>query len=573
MADPWSLAILSPPYDALSFSIGAISSTGQRVAILYFLCFFGYLLYRNCRVRSKQSSMARSPLIIINVFIFVLWSAVFAQSPLSAANVQVSADRTSTSPRPIFTVPSSADQGEHLLPNIYDTEAVSAQDVCPGYKASNVIRTAHGMTADLTLAGKACNVYGTDVENLRLTVEYQSSDRLHVEITPTYIGPSNSSWFILPEGLVPKPTIDIGGAVDSDLEFVYSNEPTFSFAVLRQSTGDVLFTSNGTKLVFENQFIEFASSLPENYNLYGLGEVIHGLRMGNNFTRTFYAADVGDPPDTNLYGSHPFYLDTRYFQINQATGEQTYVANATDRTAEYISYSHGVFLRNAHGQEVLMTPSNLTWRLLGGNIDLYFYAGPTQKEVTKAYQLSTIGLPVMQQYFTFGYHQCRWGYKNWTQLQGVVDDFARFGLPLDNIWTDIDYMNQYRDFENDMNTFSYAEGEEFLAKLHANGQHYIPIIDSAVYIPNPTNESDAYPTFTRGNKTDSFMRNPDGSLYIGTVWPGYTVFPDWVGAALSGGGAFKWWTDEVTMYHQNISFDGIWIDMNGKFPDYVFEVY
>lgn len=58
--------------------------------------------------------------------------------------------------------------------------------------------------------------------------------------------------------------------------------------------------------------------------------------------------------------------------------------------------------------------------------------------------------------------------------------------------TDIDYMNQYRDFDNDLRTFPYEEGEDFLRKLHASGRHYIPIIDSAIYVPNPNNESDAY---------------------------------------------------------------------------------
>lgn len=24
------------------------------------------------------------------------------------------------------------------------------------------------------------------------------------------------------------------------------------------------------------------------------------------------------------------------------------------------------------------------------------------------------------------------------------------------------------------------------------------------------------------------MLNPDGSQYIGSVWPGFTVFPDWM---------------------------------------------
>lgn len=83
----------------------------------------------------------------------------------------------------------------------------------------------------------------------------------------------------------------------SDLIFHWSNEPTFSFTFARKSSGDVIFSTKGTVLVYENQFIEFVSSLPENYNLYGLGERIHGLRLGNNFTATIYAADIGDPID------------------------------------------------------------------------------------------------------------------------------------------------------------------------------------------------------------------------------------------------------------------------------------
>lgn len=45
---------------------------------------------------------------------------------------------------------------------------------CPGYKASNVVKTASGLTADLTLAGEACNVYGTDLKDLTLEVSYDT---------------------------------------------------------------------------------------------------------------------------------------------------------------------------------------------------------------------------------------------------------------------------------------------------------------------------------------------------------------------------------------------------------------
>lgn len=51
------------------------------------------------------------------------------------------------------------------------------QSNCPGYSASNVQVSDTGLTADLSLAGAACNIYGTDLVNLTLTVEYQTCER------------------------------------------------------------------------------------------------------------------------------------------------------------------------------------------------------------------------------------------------------------------------------------------------------------------------------------------------------------------------------------------------------------
>ena len=207
---------------------------------------------------------------------------------------------TPTTFRPLFTVPSAADYGVTLLPNIEDPQAVDAQDVCPGYKATDVERNVLGLTATLSLAGAACNVYGNDIGTLNLTVQYQSADRLAVRITPAIITASNSTQYNIPDYIVHQPTADTDAnstSLTNDLNFVWSNDPTFSFTVFRKSTGDTLFSTAGTKLVFEDQFVEFASALPENYNLYGLGETIHGLRLGNNFTKTMYNADIGDPID------------------------------------------------------------------------------------------------------------------------------------------------------------------------------------------------------------------------------------------------------------------------------------
>lgn len=133
-------------------------------------------------------------------------------------------------------------------------------------------------------------------------------------------------------------------------------------------------------------------------------------------------------------------MDTRYYEVGKDGSFKLVTSDETDHSKDYASFSHGVFMRNAHGQEVLLDPQNLTWRTLGGAIDLTFYSGPSQAEVTRNYQLSTIGLPAMQKYSTLGFHQCRWGYANWSEVEDVVANFEKFDIPLEYVW----YVNHIR---------------------------------------------------------------------------------------------------------------------------------
>jgi len=273
-----------------------------------------------------------------------------------------------------------------------DPTAPDAQTVCPGYTASNVQESASGLEADLTLAGSACNVYGNDVQDLTLSVEYQSQSRLAVRIVPKYLGPANESHYILAEHLTPYPSAEDGCTkANSDLEFSWTNTPSFQFQVVRSTSKEVLFSTYGKKIIFENQFLELATSMVPDYNIYGLAESIHNFRLGNNWTQTFWNAynlDNDQVIDANGHSTHPVYLETRY-------------GNGT-------STSHGVYARNAHGQDWLLRAESLTYRTIGGSFDLYFLSGPTPKEVISQYQTGIIKTPVMQPYWALGFFQCRW---------------------------------------------------------------------------------------------------------------------------------------------------------------------
>ena len=72
----------------------------------------------------------------------------------------------------------------------------------------------------------------------------------------------------------------------------------------------------------------------------------------------------------------------------------------------------------------------------------------------------------------------RWGYENWTIMQEVLDNFMEFGIPLETLWNDIDYMKSYRDFENDPVRFPY--NDRFLTNLIDSGRHWVPIVDAGI---------------------------------------------------------------------------------------------
>ncbi|KAL9118812.1 MAG: hypothetical protein Q9187_004633 [Circinaria calcarea] len=405
-------------------------------------------------------------------------------------------------------------------------------DNCPGYLASNVVTTGSTLTADLRLAGPACNVFGTDLTDLKLLVEYQTDTRLHVQISDV-----KHQIYQVPISVVNRPASTTQStAATAALEFVVINKP-FSFAVKRKGTNEVLFDTSGTALIFESQYLRLRTSLPTNPNLYGLGEDTDPFRRNTtDYIRTLWSRDSYlIPPGTNLYGNHPV-----YFEHRETTKE-----------------THGVFLLNSNGMDIKInnTPETgqyLEYNIIGGILDFYFLTGPSPVAVAQQYS-QVVGLPVMMPYWSLGYHHCRYGMRDVYEVADVVFNYSAANIPLETMWTDIDYMDRRKVFTLDPERFPLSKVRELVDHLHNNNQQYIVMVDPAVAYQN-------YSAFNNGVSAGAFLKNNDGSIFQGVVWPGITAFPDWFAPVTQ-----EYWNNEFSTFfsrENGIDIDGLWIDMN-----------
>ncbi|KAF8996142.1 glycosyl hydrolases family 31-domain-containing protein [Cyathus striatus] len=410
---------------------------------------------------------------------------------------------------------------------------------CPGYTLNGLKETKTGLTAHLSLAGPGCNAFGSDITNLTIQVTYETKTRLHVNIFDT-----DDKQFTVPQTVVERPAPPTASFTkSSDLVFNYEPSP-FAFWITRRSqpkaaplfdtrivslpktpTAPVITTDNSTALdgfplVFEDQYVQLTSALPANANIYGLGEVVASSGFRRNVgpnggtIQTMWARDIADPVDENIYGSHPIYLEHR---LDEATGK---------------SQSHGVFLLSAAGGDILLlTPpaSNVSlveYRMIGGVLDFYFFSGPSPNSVIEQYG-ELVGFPTWQPAWGFGFHLCRC--------------MKEANIPLEVMWNDIDLYH----------ALPCVDMRAFIKELV-----HIPIVDAA--IPKQINSTDIYDPYTKGVEEGVFVTNPDGTEYVGQVWPGYTVFPDWFKNTTQ-----QWWTDAFRNWSKaGIEFSGIWLDMN-----------
>jgi len=150
--------------------------------------------------------------------------------------------------------------------------------------------------------------------------------------------------------------------------------------------------------------------------------------------------------------------------------------------------------------------------------------------------------------WSIGYHQCRYSYYPQDKALNISKQFRERKIPADTVWFDIHYMKGYRIFTFDEKIFPSVE--KLNSELHDIGFHSVWMIDPGV---KKETRYFVHDQLVKGNMA---VTAASGEDYVGSVWPGPCVFPDFTMEKTR-----EWWGGLYKDYLAK-GIDGVWNDMN-----------
>ena len=213
--------------------------------------------------------------------------------------------------------------------------------------------------------------------------------------------------------------------------------------------------------------------------------------------------------------------------------------------------AYGIFFDNTHrsffdfGKERKNISS--FWAQ-GGMMNYYYIHGPKVSDVVRRFAQLT-GVPELPPLWSLGFHQCKWSYKTEKEVTALAKGFLKHEIPCDALYVDIDYMDGFRCFT--WNFESFPQPGEMIRDLEQQGFKTVAIIDPGIKV------DPGYSVYDEGIEGDHFCRQMDGDIYTGKVWPGDCHFPDFTKPTVR-----DWWAGLFEGLIAKDGIAGIWNDMN-----------
>ena len=370
---------------------------------------------------------------------------------------------------------------------------------------------------------------------LTMRITALRDDVLRIRASRTGVLPEDASWAVLPEARSAsvRVTQDSDGSNATTAGFhtaslrIAVNRAT-GILTLSDPAGHIL-QQDAEPIRFEGDRLHIAKVMPPDEHYFGLGDKTGAFDRREAAFRLWntdaYAWQESTDP---IYKAIPFYLSYR-----AATSLGVLIDNTWPSSFDF-------------GKTVT---DEFQYRAEAGPADMYLLYGPSAKQVLKSYAWLTGPTP-LPPLWALGFQQSRYSYLTQQRVLEVAARLRSDKIPADAVYMDIDYQVHNRPFTIDPAAF--PDMAAMVRQLHAEQFHVVAITDPHIaHLP-----SQNYAPYDTGLAGNHFVKYPNGSLFVGPVWPGPSVFPDFAQQQTRAwwGGLYK---DFV-----HLGIDGFWNDMN-----------
>jgi len=337
----------------------------------------------------------------------------------------------------------------------------------------------------------------------------------------------NASWAVLegPREASVAVTKEKAGFRTKALQVNFDNNLRLTVSDL---AGHILQQDDRPIEFYGSSFRIYKTMAPEEH-FFGLGDKVGPLDRRNQAFTDWNSDTYGWQESTDpVYKSVPFFLSWNQGRVLGVLLDNTW------RT----SFDFGKELSDAY-----------SFGAPNGAVDYYLIYGPGPKQVVEDYGWLTGPTPLPPMW-AFGYQQSRYSYFPEARVREIANHLRTDNIPADAIYLDIDYQQNNRPFT--VNRERFPTFEQMIKDLAKQQFRVVAITDLHIAkLPDA-----GYAPYDSGVAGDRFVKNPDGSTYVGKVWPGDSVFPDFTQKETRA-----WWG---SLYKDFVA-DGVagfWNDMN-----------
>jgi alpha-glucosidase len=364
-------------------------------------------------------------------------------------------------------------------------------------------------------------------DGVTLQINALRDDVLRVRMWKGDAVPEDASWAVLPEARtssVPV-TAETRGFSTKALRVSVDDHLLLTVTDLQ---GNVL-QKDAAPVLWDGTRFEVSKQRSFTDHFFGLGDKPGPLDRGGQAFTMWNTDAFGWQESTDpIYKTVPFFLDIKQGRTLGVFLDNTWRTNFDFGRADETRYTFGA---------------------LNGPIDYYLLYGPEPRQVVTGWAWLTGPTP-LPPLWALGFQQSRYTYFPEAQLREIATRLRKDRIPSDVLWLDIDFQHENWPFTVNEKAFPNFKG---MVKDLAD-EHFKLVVITDLHVAKQPNVG--YAPYDSGIAGDHFVKNPDGSIYVGKVWPGPAVFPDFTQAQTR-----QWWGGLFKDFIKD-GVAGFWNDMN-----------